>query len=1110
MKVTSSGEVIEIDEGIISDSKNVLVTNVTVHVVSPDEEKGILLRGTTSDPIVFRVKENVAGAMIGRLLYNKNITRSKETSQKARVKPSDHRKNRQMSSTKFNKNETQFNTIPRTKRNNRDTAQAEFTVNVAPSILFEDFDPQDLFAFEQETRKRSPRATKPEDDISYGSRRAEAQARPQKQKPRRTYPSQALRKRYREGKTFEPITGAPPTTLALTISTYRPIGRMRVHNRNESIPVTEDVIEEVPPPKGISKMNPMNPRKLPTPETNGLRYLIANQQDVTDLITITNDGTLMTLKGLDREERDTYRLTIIAEYTRGHINGAGIYQVTIHVDDENDNPPVFNYPSYSGVISENSPLGTEVIINQPIMVSDKDIGKNAEVEISLYGEGSHLFKIEFVNGTTDAHNKSFMSSFDTFTSAMNIEKNFANLHMMFMDATIASMTSDPHYIIRFVGPSILDRERENYYNLKMIARDKGGMSNELKLGIFVADVNDNPPVFEKIAVFKNIGIKILEYTNDMEIYFVDQVEAKPIQLESQNNHTYSFKYEISPNPNPTPFSEGMKEMVDRYHIGTPRNIKLRNAKERAAPRPFTKRQVKKERSSSPLFAIMENAIVGQSVLKVTASDEDDEGNAQVFYDILTETFIPRKSNGRSPSSHSSPSIAKYFHIDRLSGELRVNRLLPAESEIRLNISARDVGNLMDYTQLRLRVIDVNDHSPVFQKPWYTFDIEEGIYKNTRVGRVEALDEDYGQNANVTYRIVSENKIPFVIAAQSGVITVNGDVDREIVSSYEFKVLATDNSEREAKLTAEAEIEITVLDLNDNAPEFTAYDELYSQRTDGDQGKERHISGEAFDLNQLQTPVFKAYINRNTEPGTFVKQVMAIDKDFAGNGNGLVMYSLHHNKLPYLFEIDSRDGIITTVSKLNTFHGYEHLNMTIIASDLGSPTKTSTALLLVNLQGEDVYEEEDPSETVGKANKVLPHKYYEVEVMENGPSPMKMLQMNVTKAFENEQLKWSIVAEMDSPKYDIFTIDQDNGTLWVNRPLDREVQDYYKLRIRAEKVSREGRNHPLMSMNYPVEGERVMGLQDNEARVSKKRKIISMSFFDRFTFSSIPGGDPSGR
>lgn len=43
-QITHNGEVFEIDEGIISDSQNVLVTNVTIHIVNPDDERGILMR----------------------------------------------------------------------------------------------------------------------------------------------------------------------------------------------------------------------------------------------------------------------------------------------------------------------------------------------------------------------------------------------------------------------------------------------------------------------------------------------------------------------------------------------------------------------------------------------------------------------------------------------------------------------------------------------------------------------------------------------------------------------------------------------------------------------------------------------------------------------------------------------------------------------------------------------------------------------------------------------------------------------------------------------------------------------------------------------------------
>lgn len=44
------------------------------------------------------------------------------------------------------------------------------------------------------------------------------------------------------------------------------------------------------------------------------------------MFAISQDGTLYTHKGLDREVRDAYMLTIVAENTRG-LRGGGLFQV---------------------------------------------------------------------------------------------------------------------------------------------------------------------------------------------------------------------------------------------------------------------------------------------------------------------------------------------------------------------------------------------------------------------------------------------------------------------------------------------------------------------------------------------------------------------------------------------------------------------------------------------------------------------------------------------------------------------------------------------------------------------------------------------------------------
>lgn len=57
--------------------------------------------------------------------------------------------------------------------------------------------------------------------------------------------------------------------------------------------------------------------------TTGTRFFIVNQQDVPD-ISITEDGALYAPHGLDRETKQNYSITVIAESQRG----VGVFQVS--------------------------------------------------------------------------------------------------------------------------------------------------------------------------------------------------------------------------------------------------------------------------------------------------------------------------------------------------------------------------------------------------------------------------------------------------------------------------------------------------------------------------------------------------------------------------------------------------------------------------------------------------------------------------------------------------------------------------------------------------------------------------------------------------------------
>lgn len=60
---------------------------------------------------------------------------------------------------------------------------------------------------------------------------------------------------------------------------------------------------------------------------------------------------------------------------------------------------------------------------------------------------------------------------------------------------------------------------------------------------------------------------------------------------------------------------------------------------------------------------------------------------------------------------------------------------------------------------------------------------------------------------------------FAINATDGLITVFGEIDREKQDSYKLKVRVSDKGT--PKLSSEKEFIVTVTDLNDNPPVFTA-------------------------------------------------------------------------------------------------------------------------------------------------------------------------------------------------------------------------------------------------------------------------------------------------
>jgi hypothetical protein len=158
---------------------------------------------------------------------------------------------------------------------------------------------------------------------------------------------------------------------------------------------------------------------------------------------VSSSGYIYLKQEINREEKDTYSLTVIARD-----NGKGprstSVQVTINVLDANDHSPVFKQSFYTFYVLENVPANTKV---GETTATDKDTGENAYLRYQFDQPEPHL-RIDPESG----------------------------------DITTTSS---------------LDREDKGFYNITVVASDHGDPKkyDYANVKIFVGDLNDNSPMF---------------------------------------------------------------------------------------------------------------------------------------------------------------------------------------------------------------------------------------------------------------------------------------------------------------------------------------------------------------------------------------------------------------------------------------------------------------------------------------------------------------------------------------------------------------------------------------------------------------------------------------
>ncbi|XP_023559797.1 protocadherin gamma-A4 isoform X14 [Octodon degus] len=372
----------------------------------------------------------------------------------------------------------------------------------------------------------------------------------------------------------------------------------------------------------------------------------------------------------------------------------------------------------------------------------------------------------------------------------------------------------------------------------------------------------------------------------------------------------------------------------------------------------------------------------------------------------------------------------HFSLDVQSGadgikypELVLERALDHEEEAvhHLVLTALDGGDPVRSSTARIHVtlIDINDNAPVFTQPEYLVSVHENLPIGTRLLTIRATDPDEGPNGEVTYSFRNVgDKISqlFQLNSMSGDLTVARDLDYEDSGFHAIDVEAHDGP----GLLARSKVLVTVLDVNDNAPEVTVTSLLSS-------------------------------VQENSSPGTVIALFNVHDSD--SGENGLVTCSIQDN-LPFRLEKTYGNYHRLLIHRTLDREEVSEYNITVTATDHGTPplsTDTHISLQVVDIN-------DNPP--------MFTHVSSSASIEENNPRGASILSLTAQDpdSGENAQVTYSLAEDtiQGAPLSSYVSINSNTGVLYALRSFDYEQFRDLQLLVTARDSG-----HPPLSTNMSL-------------------------------------------
>ncbi|MEE6478683.1 hypothetical protein FKM82_011949, partial [Ascaphus truei] len=432
---------------------------------------------------------------------------------------------------------------------------------------------------------------------------------------------------------------------------------------------------------------------------------------------ISRDGIkfpeLVLEKSLDREMQSIHEFVLTAS-DEGSPVLTGTALIKILITDVNDNVPIFTQEVYKVSVNENTPINSIVLC---VKASDKDEGTNAQVtySISTISENVlHIFSIDPDSGEVKtkgnldfevtrnyemsiqamdggglvAHSKVVIQIIDENDNVPEISitsistpvsedsvpgtvialikvhdldsRENGEVDCQIIGAVPFKLLSSSGTYYKIVTTSALDREKTPYYNITIVANDKGSppLSKRKTIRLDVGDINDNSPVFDQsnyvayVPENNSPGASIFSiHASDLDVEENAKTGVRNAQRSFDYEQQKEFHIQIMAN------DSGYPQLSSNATVRICIVDQNDNAPTILYPSPGTD-------SSSMYEMVPFTSEIGSLITKVVAVDADSGHKAWLSYHFIQV---------------SEPS---HFNINRRTGEIRTSRVFQEKDSLR--------------------------------------------------------------------------------------------------------------------------------------------------------------------------------------------------------------------------------------------------------------------------------------------------------------------------------------------------------------------------------------------------------------------------------------------